>query len=198
MRKDSAPPARLGTKCALAVVGMLAVTSSAFAQKAPEDKEAPKTKLETFLATKGSMVVKDFYELGSVRGMSIDALVIYEPGKEGTKIKGLRAEITDGGRLSNSHSSFLDMDELESLAGALDYMGKLMGEWKGHKREAYTEVTFQTKGDFKLGFFQKGDDQRLFASSGIIGKADFFGTAEDLPKIRTLLGQAIDKLKGLQ
>ncbi len=183
---------------AVLVAGIAAATLATPAISQEQAKaEAPKTRLEAFLATKGSLVVKDFYPIGSIRGLTLEALVLLEPGKESQKVRGLRAEITEYGRLTNTHSSFLDMDELAGLLQAVDYMDKLLGEWRGQKRDAYTEVVFATKGDFKLGFYQKGDEQKIFASSGIVGKADFYAEPKDLPRLREMLVEASDKLKGL-
>lgn len=179
-------------------VGIAAATLATPARsQEPAKAEAPKTRLETFLATKGSLVVKDFYPIGSIRGLTLEAVVLLEPGKESQKVRGLRAEITEYGRIATTHSSFLDMDELAGLLQAVDYMDKLLGEWRGQKREAYTEVVFATKGDFRLGFYQKGDEQKVFASSGVVGKADFYAEPKDLPRLREMLVQASDKLKGL-
>jgi hypothetical protein len=180
------------------LVGIAVVSLAAPATSQEQAKtEVPKTRLEAFLATKGSLVVKDFYAIGSMRGLELEAVALLEPGKESQKVRGLRAEITEYGRVSNTHSSFLDMDELAGLVQAVDYMDKLLNEWRGQKREAYTEVVFATKGDFRLGFYQKGDEQKIFVSSGLIGKADFYAEPKDLPRLREMLMQASEKLKAL-
>jgi hypothetical protein len=75
------------------------------------------------------------------------------------------------------------------------YMAKLAGEWQSQKREPYTEVVFATRGDFQFGFFQKGTDQKTFASSGVVGRASFYGDLEDLPRLKALLDEAQAKLK---
>lgn len=174
---------------------MLAGATQAVSQQ--QSEPAPNTRLEAFLAAKGSLVIKKLYPVGNIRGLTLEALVLLEPREESQKVKGLRAEITEYGRVSNTHSSFLDMDELAGLLQAVDYMDRLANQWKGQKRESYIEVVFVTRGNFKLGFYQKVDDQKIFASSGVIGKADFFGDPKELPKIREMLMLALDKLKEL-
>jgi len=41
----------------------------------------------------------------------------------------------------------LDLEEIESLSQAINYMITLAGKWKGENRAVYTEVTFSTKGN---------------------------------------------------
>jgi hypothetical protein len=49
-----------------------------------QDESIPesKTKLEKFLSKKGTLIVKDFYDLGKVDMMEFEAVVLYTPGKE--------------------------------------------------------------------------------------------------------------------
>ena len=101
---------------------LLLVVSCSHAQKpntAPaQNKEQPSTALEAFMGKRGKMIVKDTYSLGRLfgtGGVQMDAMVIYEPNSP-TKIKGLRAEVTESGQLERSNTSFIDLDELESLS----------------------------------------------------------------------------------
>lgn len=176
----------------------LAMGALTAAAQEPARAEPPKTKLETALMSSGTLVVKEFYLVGSLGKLKVEAIAIAEPGKK-PHVLGARVEITEGGAGSRveKRASLLDTEELDDLIKSLDYMGKLLAEWKGKKREAYTEVVFTTKGDFRLGFYQKGDEQQIFASSGAIARADFWTQPGDLPRLRDLLTQAADKLKGL-
>ena len=74
-----------------------------------------RTQLEAFLTQKGILLIKEFYDLGTVSGMygsgaHFVAVVIYEPGRENQKVKGLKIEITSGGRFEKKESSFLDQE----------------------------------------------------------------------------------------
>jgi len=163
-------------------VALLFVSTFAYGQQ--EQKKEPATKLEQFLAKKGKIIVKDFLEAGVLNGqygtkITVNALTIYEPGKEIEKIRGLRIEIYEGGRLERSNISFLDMEEVESLSRAITYMITLLEKWKNTNRE-YSEVIFSTKGDFNLGFYQKGTDIQAFSKSGIIGAANCYFATNDL------------------
>lgn len=163
-------------------------------------QDTPATQLESFLAKKGSLLIKDSYNLGELpcsfgTKLSIDALVIQIPGNESLKTKGLRVEIKETGKYAKSHASFLDIEEIESLSAAILYMTKLMNDWKGTNRE-YTEVIFSTKGDFQIGFFQSGTEQTAFSSSGNVGKVTcFFNATTDLEVVKKLADSALEVLK---
>lgn len=106
---------------------------SASAQVMEKDKELA-TKLEAFLAKKGKLIIKEFYELGRVDGrygskIEFTALVIYEPGQENMRFRRLKIQVTEGGRYEKEDTSFLDLEEIESLSKALDYMVDLSGKW---------------------------------------------------------------------
>ena len=182
---------------ALAVLFLVPVVS--FAQVKEEEKaKEPPTKLEAFLAKKGTLIVKDFYELGELRGlgkMQLNALIIYEPGMENTKIRGIRVEITEAGSYGRSNTSFLDLEEVESLSKAIAYIADLAEKWKGINREAYTEVIYATKDDFKVGFYQKGSERRAFASSSYIGKASFIMKVEDFISMKGIIDKGLSVLK---
>nr|CBX27925.1 hypothetical protein N47_G32490 [uncultured Desulfobacterium sp.] len=151
----------------------------------------PVTKLEQFLAKKGKLIIKDTHEAGVLNGqygtkITVDAMTIYEPGKETDKISGLRIEVREGGRLERSNTSFLDMDEVESLSQAISYMITLLGKWQGINRE-YTEVIFSTKGDFILGIYQKGTKVTAFSKSGIISPASCYFATSDLSTLKVIV-----------
>jgi hypothetical protein len=170
-------------------VVLLLLSVFAYGQQVPQKE--PATKLEEFLAKKGKLIVKDSHEAGVLHGqygtkITIGALTIYEPGKEEDKIRGLRIEVYEGGRLERSDTSFLDMDEVESLSQAISYMITLLDRWQGSARE-YTEVIFSTKGDFILGFYQKGTQVQAFSKSGLIGAASCYFPPGDLSKLRAIV-----------
>jgi hypothetical protein len=175
------------------------VTGETLAQMKEEDRpKEPPTKLEAFLAKKGKLVIKDSYELGELRKLgtvTFDALVLYEPGMEAQKIKGIRVEITEPGRVERKRISFLDLDEIESASKAISYMADLAEKWRGQTREAYTEVTFSTKGDFKVGFFQKGQKRSLYLYAGYVAQASSFMEVEDFPALKNILDKGLSLLR---
>lgn len=64
--------------------------ASTFAYGQQQTQKVPATKLEQFLAKKGKLIIKDSHEAGILKGqygtkITVDALTIYEPGKEADK-----------------------------------------------------------------------------------------------------------------
>jgi hypothetical protein len=159
----------------------------------------PKTRIEAVLATKGKAIIRDSYKIGRVKGLSLEVVVVSEAGDAAAKASGARIEITEFGGRQTTHASFLDRGELDGLARAAARMEQTMEEWRGQRREPYSEMAFETNDDFRLGFYQDGPgpDQKVFASSGILGKADFLGGPEELSRIRELLRLAMVKLQSL-
>ena len=182
----------------LCVLVLVPLVASAQVKKEDKAKE-PATKLEAFLAKKGRLIIKEFYDLGEVAGrygskIEFTALVIYEPGQESQRVRGLKIEVTEGGRYERSNTSFLDLEEIESLSKAIEYMVGLSAKWAGINKE-YTEVIFSTKGDFDIGFWQKGTEQRAFSSSGYIGKATcYFSSMQDLSSVKAIADKGLKLL----
>ena len=127
----------------LCILVLVPLITSAEVKKEDKAKE-PATKLEAFLAKKGKLIIKEFYDPGEVAGrygskIEFTALVIYEPGQETQRVRGLKIEVTEGGRYERSNTSFLDLEEIESLSKAIEYMVDLSARWKDINKE-YTEV----------------------------------------------------------
>jgi hypothetical protein len=184
----------------LAVRGLISLlTVSATSFVAGQELLPPRTRIEAVLATKGKVIVRDSYKIGRVKGLSLEVVVVSEAGNAATKASGARIEIAEFGGRQTTHASFLDLGELEDLTRAAAQMEQTMEEWRGQRREPYSEMAFETNDDFRLGFYQDGPgpDQKVFASSGILGKADFLGGPEELSRIRELLRLAMAKLQSL-
>ncbi len=180
------------------IVGMVLFNACSGAQTAtpaskPPDSAQPSTKLEAFLGKRGRLVVKDFYDLGRVSSLGsaeFNGLVIYEPAGP-QKIKGLRVEVTESGSLERSNTSFIDLDELPSLSDAISYISDLSRKWSGQRHEPYTEVIYVSKGEFSVGFYQRGTDASAFVRSGTIGAATAYLKTPDLERMKTLVDQAV-------
>jgi hypothetical protein len=159
------------------------------------------TKLEEFISKKGDLIVKEFYELGSVSAMygsrlDFKAITAYAPGNENNKLKGLKVEITEIGKTTRNKAILLDMDEMESTIQAIDYMTALAEKWSGQER-SYTEVEFSTKGYFRIGFYQEGIKQTYFAQCGDIGALYcFFKSPTSFAEVRTKVENGLSILQG--
>ena len=163
-------------------------------------QEKPATQLEQFTAKKGEILVKEFYDIGGILGeygasMEITALVLYEPGAT-KRLYGLKIYIEESGDYPDTDTSFLDFEELISLSKALSYMIELSKKWALMEKE-YTEVLFQTEGDYKIGFFQDGLAQSAFSESGRVGSASILLGIVDLKIAKELIDKGIAKLESL-
>lgn len=66
-------------------------------EKTETEKTEPATKLEQVLSKKGRLYLKDFFYAGMISGqnsinITVRALVVCEPSREGEKIRGLIIE----------------------------------------------------------------------------------------------------------
>ena len=178
------------------VLALGAGLSACSAQQGSPKKDESNTQIEAFVGKRGRLMVKDSYSLGrlsDVGNIQIDALVAYDPGGS-QKTKGLRIEVQEEGGLERSNTSFIDMDELQGLSQALGYMIDLSGKWNGQPHEPYTEVTYTSKGEFQVGFYQQGAKTSAYCRSGLIGTTTAFLKLADLPKMKAFIDQAITLL----
>jgi hypothetical protein len=166
-------------------------------QNEPADSLKNITKLQQFLTKRGILIVKDFYHLGKIQGlhsaeMDFDAVVLYEPGKESERVRGIRIQISVQRSYGvNNETAFLDMEELESLSKALDYMNNLKITWANTPKE-YTEVAFETHGNFKTGFYKQKNDVMAWTSAGYgEGNNCFLKQTEELLSIKKIIDNGI-------
>jgi hypothetical protein len=181
----------------VSLVVLFFAPATLFAQVKEEEKpKEPQTKLEAFIAKKGKLIIRDRYRLGELRKLGavrFNALVFYEPGMESQRIKGVSIEITEGGRVERSRTSFLDLDEIESVSKAIQYMIDLANKWKGQTRE-YTEVTFSTRGEFKIGFYQGGEKIGVYLNTGYVAHASCFMEVQDFPELKSIFDKGLSLL----
>lgn len=177
-------------------------SSIVFAQDNQEQKKSePATKVEAFLAKKGQLIIRDYYRIGMIVDIALesgyvkfDGLVITVPGEVKGIIKGLRITVTQKGKYQKDNCSFLDIEELESLSSAIQFMSSLSQKWETEQKE-YTEVEFSTKGYFSTGFFQEGLTQKFFVDSGDIINATCFIPKTELPNMKKIIDDALKLLK---
>ncbi len=162
--------------------------------------QGPSTQLEGFLAKKGSLLVKEYFNIGQLNGshgatMDFTALVFYSPGQGDASLKGLKVEIKDNAEYEKTSSALLDVDELESLSKAIGYIFNLLAQWEMQSKEN-AEIVFSTKGDFNVGAYQIESRQAAFASVGSYDSVYcFFPKLADLNELRKVTESAIALLR---
>jgi hypothetical protein len=179
----------------IAAVALLIVfQTQAFAQQKDGDVYVPKTKLEAAALQQGVLLVKDYLEVKTKLPLqvTIDALSIYEPGKEQSAVKGLYIQMTTGGEQSRTRAAFVDFDEIQGLSITLGSMVETMNSWAGSVRE-YTVVGYTTKGEMMAGFLQQGKKITPFITIGREFPESVLMDFNDM----TLLKNAVDNALGL-
>ncbi|HEV7520706.1 MAG TPA: hypothetical protein VGP89_06360 [Candidatus Angelobacter sp.] len=184
------------------VIFLLALTACSSAQPGAaaakqQPKDQPSTALEALLSKHGQLVMKEFYDLGTVRDMGrvqLQALVISAPSGA-QKTKGLKIQVTEAGNYERESAAFLDVDELEGLAQALVYMSDAAAKWDGQSHAPYTEIIYTSKSEVQIGFYRKGSETRAFCKTGSIGTATAYLKMEQLPTLKGFVDQAITLLK---
>jgi hypothetical protein len=162
-----------------------------------EPKNNESTKLQSFISKSGTLIIKDFYSMESFTGkygtqLKAEVVVMYLPGDEKNKVKGVKVEVTDS---KNEESAFLDADEVESALKAINYIQKLSSSWASETKE-YSESIYQSKEKFSFGFYQQGTKQFGFIKCGSISGAHvFLDNLEDFEKLRLMFEKAMYTIK---
>jgi hypothetical protein len=181
----------------IAAVALLIVfQTQAFAQQ-KDDVYVPKTKLEAAALQQGVLLVKDYLEVKTKlpAQVTIDALRIYEPGKEQSAVKGLYIQMTTGGEQSHTRTAFIDFDEGQGLSIALGSMVETMNSWAGSVHE-YTVVGYTTKGEMMAGFLQKGKKITPFITIGREFPESVLLDFNDMTLLKNAVDNALTLLQG--
>jgi hypothetical protein len=171
-----------------------------FAQSRVESQvPAPQTKLESVLVRRGTILLKDFQEIGRLqcaRAATLDltAISTSDPGAKTPSVKGIKITIDEGERNKGEQSVFLDVDEIDSLLKAFKFFASTAKQWSQKARE-YSEAIYVTKGDFAAGFYQKGTDQGGFARAGSYSKSHCFFEMATMGDFEKLLQSGITALR---
>ena len=166
-------------------------------QASAQAEDSPITKLEEFNAKIGSAIMVGYSEVGTIRG------------KHGTNVDVNAKEIVDASALErvsgititvrnyttlgeNSHSSFIDEDEIASLLEGLNYISNAK---KDHTKFDRFEALYSTRDDLTISVHndEKGKVS-LVVASGKIGREQAYLKVEDLSKLIGIIVKARDML----
>jgi hypothetical protein len=157
------------------------------------------TKISTLLDTRDKLIVKNHYNVGTVapdadNAVTIDAIVYYEFGMEAQKLKGLWVSINNKDEDGES-IILVDLDEVGALSKGLDNMASLARKMKETKTE-YFEAQVLTKEDLKIGFYQVGNDQRLYIKKSGYSEVGIYLAMDDLAYVKSLIDKSAVILAG--
>jgi len=148
------------------------------------------TNVRQFLAHRGSVVIKEFREIGKLKGKYSDAITVSTlilaivKGTNRSTSHGVKLERTSTDSYSSSTSVLLDFDELHELMEAFDFIDSLATNLRPQKCDN-TEVVYSTKDNAQFGFYQDNQqNQQAFVGINPHGETTFL----DLPQLIKLKG----------
>ena len=120
-----------------------------YAQETPKEPESQSKSVE-FLSKNGSFILKEFYDLGKVKGVTCQVLIMTNI-KDNTKMGCLRLETTYSSSYStDSYIGTLDVDELDACIQSLEYISNNL---LPSTPAVYTEAEYKTRDRVRLGAF---------------------------------------------
>jgi hypothetical protein len=182
--------------CALVMSAGLPASSLA---DVPADAEEPATKLEAFMAQEGVVVIRGSSRVGGVRGEP-GCLVAVESrevrnASSGERAFGITVEVRRLDGRDPGRVSYVDLEEMPSLLGGLEYMGRL-------ERSAIAldqlEADYRTKGGLTVTVYYTSGGLKGAVTSGVVGRATATLEFVDFLRFRQLLQSAYDALNAIQ
>ncbi|MGO8934456.1 MAG: hypothetical protein ACLPLZ_08730 [Terracidiphilus sp.] len=159
------------------------------AAKPPESK----TKIEAFQAKTGTVIVTGFTTMGEVKGefgkgdVTVEAIEFIE-ANSGTKVFGIRIDVSQGDEIDTQSISFVDADEIDSLLKGIDYIAKVD---KSATKMNDFQADYKTRGDLTISTFSEANGSiGVAVKSGDIGLSRVFLNSDGLTSLRALIVQA--------
>lgn len=160
---------------------------------APPPAEPAGSKMRRSLAERGVIMMKEHRTIAEVPTLYgpplevIAQILVFVRGSERELTVGVKLERGETDRHLAS-SAFLDSDEIDEFLEAIDFIATTAGHM-AHDRRDYTEVSYSSKDDVKIGFYQDGLEQKAFMSLGATGSSIFF-TLATAQRIRAAISDA--------
>jgi len=187
----------------MAATSLMIAAGLVNAQTETAKRPEPATAVEKFMARRGRLIIKDFYEVGTIRSnlvgqLDVKLLVLSAPGATAAeKVFGVKFERPAVERYESEGASFLDFDETTAALDALVFMRNLGAKMAGEDHE-YTEAIYETRGGMQIGFFQTDRKQTAFVEvGGPIGGKPVFMDMDGLSDLENFLRQAVARLKDM-
>lgn len=137
------------------VAGFICMGSVCYAQDEAAEQKDVATKYEKFTSADGAIYITKFYEVTPplAKFGKLEAEVLHSTNvSTDSSMTALRFRFKGTDRYAVERTSILDVDEVESLAKAVEYIQKnekrLIKEAK-----SYTEITYKSRGGFEAGFY---------------------------------------------
>lgn len=163
----------------------------------PADVAKPATRFEEFSSATGAVLVMESFPLGDLPvkyGAGTVALRRMTHLESGLSKFGLRFTYDEGGRYSRERSEFVDEDEIDGLASALEYLRSNRGR-ATKEAKTYSEFTYRSRGGFRVGYYVEPTKQAV-GDYITVGASSVF--PHSLDPIATMVAAAQRKIKELR
>lgn len=156
--------------------------------------EKQTTAAEQFSATAGTLIEKQFVDIGKVKGVSVQIMKIKDLNT-GVSKTALRFEYDyKSSYTSDTKVATLDLDEIDGL---LKSMTNLKTTVFSSTRDVYTEVTFRSRTGFEAGAYYDVDKAKWVAYVKLEkfdGNSEVFLNTDDFTSMLSLVEQAKAKM----
>lgn len=156
-----------------------------------QDKKANETttKAEEFSATSGTLLEKNFNDLGAVKGVKIRVIKVTDIISS-VSVSYLQFEYETGGTYSSTKVAGLDKDELDGLIKSLKALQETVFPTQ---RDKYTEISYKSRSGFEAGTYfdvSKSKWNCFLRIDKYDGKSLVFLNQDDFSTVLKLVEQA--------
>jgi hypothetical protein len=197
MEKKGCGLGRQHMRLVAVVLMILGSSAYSYGQDQSEQQKAPATKLEAFQARTGIVLIRGYTTVGTIRGLggtvSVDAREFRDASNPNSpRATGISISVKETGRLERENTSYVDVEEVDSLVKGIEYIGKI---GKDVTKQEMFEADYRTKGDLRIGVFNdsKGAISAV-VSTGRIGRTTAYIKLQELDELRRLILLAKSKL----
>jgi hypothetical protein len=178
------------SKVILLLVFIIA-TSTAFAQQT-KTKEQETSNAEKFSERAGSLVKKEFIEIGVIKKSELK-VIIYTDLISNQKTSALKFEYEHkSSYTTDTKAAVLDADEIDGLIKSIKIIQEKIFP---SVPQNYSEVTFRSRSGFEAGCYSKKDGWSAYMKLERYDSDSYvFMEKEDLTKLLSLLEQAKSNL----
>jgi hypothetical protein len=165
----------MNNKIFMLLLLMFSGASAAYTQNnVPFIAPPPATRLENFAARKNATIATETYFVARVPAdngctIRLQALILYEAGRENEQVRGLRVEVTETQRSKDERTAaaYVDLDELDSLTNGLNSMLEMTQRGTVLANPVSKEISIKTRGGLILTMEQRDTERQLRITSAL-------------------------------
>ena len=193
----------MNKKIFLFAVYCLLPASIALAQNPPVLGPLPTSNLEKFAARKDAIITTESYYVLRLSGDSgcrirLQALILYEEGRENLAIRGMRVDLSDGksGKDEHTATAYVDAEELNGLMRSITSMLESGPKQAALPNLVSREISFSTVGGLTVSMVQRDSVRQLLVTHLLQPEAVCtISQGSTVIELRTAIEQVIQNLK---